>query len=423
MRADSRAFRIALLASAAVAVASCGGGGGSASSGGPPPAPNVAEMVVDGGPIVNGAHAGFFNQGYVTVTVCVPSTSTCQSIDHVWVDTGSSGLRLLASAVTLSLPPSTQNSNPVANCVQFVSTAVLWGAVRTADVKISGESASSVPIQVIGDSSVPTTPASTCGTATANQNTVQSLGANGLLGVGVFQEDCGIACQTSTPAPGGFYYTCPGGTCAPVNMATTLQLQNVAGMFPTDNNGVLIQLPSLPASGMASATGSLIFGINTQTNNQLGSAMVFAVDPGFTNPGDIQTRTTYGDMSEPASFVDSGSNGWFFNDSALTPCPSMVGSGFYCTAASLSATMLPYNTPTNTTSFTYNFSIADLSTLGSTNAAFNNVGGPTASCSTTPATCSFDWGLPFFYGRSVFTAIENKVIGSNTGPFIAASTP
>jgi hypothetical protein len=31
----------------------------------------------------------------------------------------------------------------------------------------------------------------------------------------------------------------------------------------------------------------------------------------------------------------------------------------------------------------------------------------------------FDWGLPFFYGRSVFTAIEGQAAGSAVGPYYA----
>ncbi|MDY7573075.1 DUF3443 family protein [Actimicrobium sp. CCI2.3] len=32
---------------------------------------------------------------------------------------------------------------------------------------------------------------------------------------------------------------------------------------------------------------------------------------------------------------------------------------------------------------------------------------------------SFDWGLPFFYGRSVYTAIESKGVSGSVGPFVA----
>ncbi len=425
MSVDSRAFRLALLTSAAAVVSACGGGSSSSSS--PPPPPptaNVAAMIVDGGPVVNGMPIGTINQGYVTITVCVPGTSTCQNIDHVWVDTGSAGLRLITSAFTSQLPATMQGADTVANCVQFVN-AFSWGAVRTADVKIAGESASSVPIQVIGDTAVPATAPSSCGSMNP-LNTAAQLGANGLLGVGVFRQDCGLGCETNVPAPPGFYYTCPAGSCAPVNMAVSAQLQNIVGLFGpvngvSDNNGVLLQLPSLPASGMATATGSLIFGIGTRSNNALGSAVVFAVGP---TTGFIQTTTTFagGDTSEPASYIDSGSNGFFFNDSNITQCTG-TSAGFFCPSStmSLSATMLPYNTPTNTTSHTYSFSIADIQTL--TGNAFNNVGGPSGTCDNVATPCTFDWGLPFFYGRSVFTALENTTITGNAGPFFAASTP
>ncbi len=415
MITDSLTFRLALLTSAAVAVSSCGGGSSSSSPAPAPAAANVAQLVVDGGPTVGGT----INQAYVTITVCVPGTSTCQDIDHVWVDTGSSGLRLIASSFTASLPTSKDGSgNVIANCAQFVSS-YSWGAVRTADVKIAGKSASSVPIQVIADSAVPATAPGSCATGSPLTMTSQ-LGANGLLGIGVFQQDCGPGCASS--AVPAFYYTCPGGTCGSVTMATNLQLQNVVGLFTTDNNGSLIQLPALTASGAATATGSLIFGINTQTNNQMGTGVVaFAADPGLTvgsNPGDIKTTTTYGDMSEPASYIDSGSNGYFFNNSSITACTG-ANTGFFCPSSPvmLSATMLPYNS--STPSFTYSFTIVHVATF--TGNAANNIGGPGGSCTGIP--CTFDWGLPFFYGRSVFTALEGTTIAGNTGPFFAASTP
>ena len=64
------------------------------------PADNVTELTVDSG-LPNRA---YYNGPFATVTVCVPDTSDCQSVDHVLVDTGSAGLRLLGSALTISLP-------------------------------------------------------------------------------------------------------------------------------------------------------------------------------------------------------------------------------------------------------------------------------------------------------------------------------
>src|SRR5580700_10830668 len=60
------------------------------------------------------------NQLLTTVTICVPGTTNCQSISNILVDTGSVGLRLLASAVSLALPRTTDSSsNPIGNCVAF----------------------------------------------------------------------------------------------------------------------------------------------------------------------------------------------------------------------------------------------------------------------------------------------------------------
>jgi hypothetical protein len=31
----------------------------------------------------------------------------------------------------------------------------------------------------------------------------------------------------------------------------------------------------------------------------------------------------------------------------------------------------------------------------------------------------FDWGLPFFYGRTVYTAIESQATPAGVGPYFA----
>jgi hypothetical protein len=45
--------------------------------------------------------------------------------------------------------------------------------------------------------------------------------------------------------------------------------------------------------------------------------------------------------------------------------------------------------------------------------AFNNLAG------SNPLTSSFDWGMPFFYGRTVFFAFEGRSTPSGLGPFLA----
>jgi hypothetical protein len=56
----------------------------------------------------------------------------------------------------------------------------------------------------------------------------------------------------------------------------------------------------------------------------------------------------------------------------------------------------------------------------STNAVVPGIGGSPSSIDLTNSyPQSFDLGLPFFYGRNVYTAIENKTAGSATGPYYA----
>ena len=63
------------------------------------------------------------------------------------------------------------------------------------------------------------------------------------------------------------------------NVPLASQVQNPVTLFPTDNNGTIIELPSVAASGATSVTGSLIFGIDTQSNNQSGSQTVLTLNP------------------------------------------------------------------------------------------------------------------------------------------------
>ena len=64
---------------------------------------NVAPLVVDAGP--DPQNVPVVNVPFVTITICVPGTQTCQTIDHVAVDTGSSGLRIVSSVLSIPLPP------------------------------------------------------------------------------------------------------------------------------------------------------------------------------------------------------------------------------------------------------------------------------------------------------------------------------
>jgi len=374
-------------------------GGTPASSAPAAPADNVQSIVVNAGPT-----GDYFNGAFTSVTICFPGQSAgCQTIDGVLVDTGSTGLRVLSSALTIALPQQVGSSGaPIVECAQFLD-GFTWGPVQMADVKLAGEQASSVPIQVIDERAFPNIPAA-CSSAGVAEDTLDKLGANAILGIGLFRQDCGPACAFVGSSNPGLYYACPATGCQPAAVSLANQLQNPVALFSRDNNGVVIQLPAVAAGGAFSVTGSLVYGIGTQANNGLGSAKVLAVDAS----GNI--TTIFGGQSYSSSFIDSGSNGIYFLDAGASGLPLCQDSAdFYCPATpqSLSAT----NRGATGVTIAAPFNVGNADTLDSRFSAFNEIAGPNPG--------GFDFGLGFFFGRSVYTAIEGQGTPGGTGPYFA----
>jgi Protein of unknown function (DUF3443) len=379
---------------------SSSGSGSSGTSG--TPVNNTVTLQVNAGPADNS-----FNEPVASVTICAPGTSNCKTISDVLVDTGSTGLRLLASLVDVSLPEPTDSSgNLIGNCVMFADGSYAWGSVATADVQLAGEKASSVPIQLIGTGGFPGAPSACSAGGGVEDNTVTNLGANGILGVGLFQQDCGPACVGAASSAPPIYFDCPSTGCSVTSVAVASQLQNPVGLFPQDNNGVLISLPSVPAGGSPSVSGSLIFGIGTQSNNGLGSAQVYTAD----DTGSFSV--SFQGVPYSSSFLDTGSNGLFFLDSPTTGIPECASPnlGFYCPADTTSVAIT--TTGINGVSAPVTLSVGNADALlTSTNNVFNSVAGPNSG--------SFDLGLPFFLGRNVFVAIQGASTPDGAGPFWA----
>jgi uncharacterized protein DUF3443 len=364
----------------------------------------------------------YTNGAFVSVQVCAPSNGACQTIDDVLLDTGSVGLRLLASQVTVPLVPLTDNSgNTLYNCIQFLDTSFLWGAVAPANIVLGGESANSTSVQLIADPSF-TIPSGCSGT---NEDTQARLGANGILGVGPEPFDCGLGCDPSAGGtPPALYYLCSsGGSCNTTFVScgtlcqdanANQQVTNPVFNFPVDNNGVIVELPQVNDVA-ATVAGSLVFGIGTQSNNTLPStATILNLD------SSDSFITNFGGESLSASFIDSGSNGYFFPQINGSPAICTDAMQWYCPASTtqLSATNVG---ATGSPSNTVTFSVDNFDTVMTANpgdAAFSNLAGPQANgICTSP--CTFDWGLPFFYNRSVFTAIDGTTVGTIAGPFFA----
>jgi len=402
-----RAWRTALGAAVCASALSCGGGsvGPSGSGTTTTTGSNVASVVVNSGPANN-----TINTLFTSITVCVPgSTTNCQTIDNIQVDTGSYGLRLLAPVLTLSLSvqPAAGGTSLV-ECTQFAD-GYSWGPVALVDLKIAGESAASLPVQLIGDTRFPTVPADCSSTGGTQEDTVAAFGANGILGIGVFAQDCGTDCvSTAEPAS---YYACSSTGCTATTVPLANQVQNPVTYFAKDNNGSIIVLPSVPEEGAASVTGSLIFGIDTQSNNASGTETVLTVDSTF---GDLTASFNGSPTALSQSFIDSGSNAIYFNDSDIPQCTDTDYSGFYCPLSSLNLTVTLEGA--NGVTSAVDFTVDNAQTLGTNNPTF--IAFPTLA-GTNPLADSFDFGLSFYYGRRVATALAGEKTSVGTGPYVA----
>jgi hypothetical protein len=121
MNALERILRSGVVGILVLMTVSCGGSRSDVPGVTPtPPANNVVSVVVDGGPTPTQASV---NTLFTTVTICVPGSKTeCQTIDHIQVDTGSYGLRVLASVLTLTLPSvAASDGNALLECTQLGS--------------------------------------------------------------------------------------------------------------------------------------------------------------------------------------------------------------------------------------------------------------------------------------------------------------
>ncbi|HEY4349890.1 MAG TPA: DUF3443 family protein [Paraburkholderia sp.] len=117
--------------------------------------------------------------------------------------------------------------------------------------------------------------------------------------------------------------------------------------------------------------------------------------------------TLYAQRSVPA-IVDSGTNGLMFRDTTI---PTGVNNwAAPQSTLSLTSTMMS----TVGLQATVLFSIADAEWLFESNyAAYVSLGALSLSSN------MLVWGLPFYYGRSVYTELSGAQAGGKTGPFVA----
>ncbi|MFM0401222.1 DUF3443 domain-containing protein [Paraburkholderia aspalathi] len=361
-------------------------------------------------PIVVDRTMGETNMLYVSATICIPGSqgsTQCSTVDHMLLDTGSVGVRVMGSALgsTLAsrLPAQTGASNdptggaPIAQCAIFMG-GYTWGSIKRADVTIGGKTAGNLPVQVIGDGAY-AMPSECNSRGMIDLNTAAALGANGVIGIGHTARDYPLAARQVLSAT---YYYCPStSSCTGTRVPLDTQVMNPVADFTSDNNGTIIRLPALPADGQATATGELVFGVGTRQNNALPSmANIVPVDQnGF--------FTTVYKGNTLTGVFDSGTNVYNFPDATIP-----YAGVWYTPSPALSLSAVLKATSGVGTPVTVPFSVGNgLSLRANLNAAYDSLGAKFSG--------GFMWGLPFFFGRSVYTVLEGAKIGTQTGPFVA----
>jgi hypothetical protein len=323
-----------------------------------------------------------------------------------------------------SLPTEKVGSDSVYECLPFLDSYT-WGNVATVDLELAGEKASSLPVQMITANTAPTYCSGTIATSGSPAVTSESdLGARAILGIGNFVADCGTYCATTNQYD--MYFACSSSSassCSQAGVSVAQQVANPVASF-TDKNGVVIQMASVPVGGADTVSGTLYFGIGTQSNNTPPSGLtVIPLD----SVGDF--TTTFQASAMTHSFVDTGSNALFFGtvDTAtlktstnITAC-NIARSGqpavyFYCPASELSESATVSSTVTPSDKTTVSFNIGNAKSNNSW--VSSDLAGPNTS-DTPNAGSSFDWGLPFFMGRTVYVGLEGASSSLGSSLYIA----
>jgi hypothetical protein len=322
------------------------------------------------------------------------------------------------------------NNDTLGECVSYLDGSSDWGPVVMADIHINGQVASNgtngVPIQLINANyaQIP----SSC---TNPDESPDAVGFNGILGVGEFVQDCGSPCETNTGNQKlGIYWECTTSGACSSNIA--MPTDNQVSYMGSNDQGVVLELPGVPSTGAVQAPGYIVFGIGSQTNNTAvsGSNSIEV----YTAANNSIDQTTYGNILTSydvyntsgnylQAFLDSGSNALYFPAPQSQPAASDVPlcsgglSSFYCPSgvATLTATFM------NAAGGNQKVNIFGVYDAGAAfdesnpNLVFNNLAGDLDS--------AFDWGLPFFLGRTVIVGLEGKSATINgisyTGPYWA----
>lgn len=394
-----------------------GGPTGTGSSGsGTTTSPNLVNIAASANVVPLTLGVGTANQISVSVTICVPNTTNCQVVNNLLLDTGSTGVRIFASALGNVYQGLIKTG--LANCTSYADNSYDWGPVVSADVVLGQEKATAVPIQIIDNAYADGAQACVASVATTNNAVgvtappypdLQSSEYNGIVGLNFLSQDCGTLC-TMDPA-NGVYFMCTGTSCVGSVASLVEQMTNPVSKLPNDNNGISISFPSITGEGANSGSGVLTIGIATQSNNVPSSGVKTLTANSNETDKNFGYFTTSFVGNVITGFIDSGSGclAFPFADQNLLP-EDHNGSYMPSVPVSLSATQIGNNNVQNPVDFTVaawnNFPVQPkcADSLGSA-ASF--------------ASSNFAWGFPFFIGRTVYVGVEGKSSPLGTGLYWA----
>ena len=410
---------------------------------------NVMSLTVNGSNCQPNSDGTFPNNPCLSVTVCPPDSATsgaanCQTIGGILLDTGSIGLRIYSSAMTPallgSLTPVASGTDVLTECMTYGDGSAQWGPVAQAQVFLGGEPGVKIPIHVINSGyggSGSTNGYQICNTYAGGSSTNSVLdtspansGFNGILGVGLFQQDCGPDCtSTNSNINTGQYYACTGTVTASsscnshfVAVPLSKQVPNPVAQLPQDNNGVVVALPSLPGTGALFANGYLILGIGTQPNNQPGSVTTMGV-----STASADFKATF-NGSTIASFLDTGSNVYFMptgsSTSGLVDCgqfsSSYAGDNLLCPSGNSTTDVVLSTTLSGTSGSptqSASINVGNIPVLfNSSNWVFSDIA---ASSGATSFSSTLDLGLPFYFGKTIYHGFNGTTSSLGSGPYWA----
>lgn len=339
------------------------------------------------------------NSPCVSVTICDSNNNNCSRVNNILLDTGSFGLRVfsstLSSSTLNSLTPITANGNKVGECVSYGDGSQNWGSIAYANLQLAvGATATNTPIQII-DSTFSKVPSS-CYNATSSPT---DFGYNGILGVGLSKND------------GGNYYSCNGNSCTSYNLPIKQQVANPVSLLPQNNNGITLTFDNVGSGGGSGITGQLIFGVSTTQSNTVNVANTY---PATFDSNGIPVFNSQMNSINYSGFLDSGTNTLSFNGSGISGLSQCTGqlAGFFCPISTIN--LSPSNLNSNSNYINSSISIANAyNILNSGDSAYSNIG------ATIPSGIGqnyIDYGIPFFYGKTIQLVFQGSSSNIVNGP-------